>query len=163
MAEEDYNRGRRGGDAKVSIDDWDRYRDWKTGHDEWEKEQDDRFYQSILELGDKELIEKEFQRRLQEIDRKTEAKLNILNNEIKRDRERKHTPYGYKIINFTGAIIRGIVLGMVAGALVSFLTTFFTKSQKISEKYGLIVFVLITIMSGILGYFESFSSKRTNR
>lgn len=42
MSEDDYQRGLRGGPARVSTsDDWDRWQDWKAGHDEYERMQEE--------------------------------------------------------------------------------------------------------------------------
>ena len=42
MSESDYQRGLRGAECNVSIGDHERWNDWKTGHDEFEREQDAR-------------------------------------------------------------------------------------------------------------------------
>jgi Flp pilus assembly protein TadB len=41
MSESDYQRGLRGGPADVSISDYQRWRDWKAGHDAYERALDD--------------------------------------------------------------------------------------------------------------------------
>lgn len=41
MSEEDYQRGLRGGPERVSISDWERWKDWKAGHDEYERRQEE--------------------------------------------------------------------------------------------------------------------------
>ena len=73
MSEHDYQRGRRGGTANVSISDWKRWKDWKAGHDEWEREQDDGDFERVLATGDKNLIAAEQQRRWEEGERKLAA------------------------------------------------------------------------------------------
>jgi uncharacterized oligopeptide transporter (OPT) family protein len=40
MSESDYQRGLRGGECRVSISDYERWSDWKAGHDAYEREQD---------------------------------------------------------------------------------------------------------------------------
>jgi len=66
LSEHDYRRGRRGGPADVSISDWERWKDWKAGHDEWEREQEDGDFERVLRVGDKNLINAEMRRREEE-------------------------------------------------------------------------------------------------
>ena len=73
MSEHDYQRGRRGGPADVSISDWERWKDWKAGHDEWEREQEDGDFERLLLIGDKNLINAEMRRREEERERKLAA------------------------------------------------------------------------------------------
>jgi hypothetical protein len=73
MSELDYQRGRRGGPADVSISDWERWKDWKAGHDEWEREQEDGDFERVLRTGDKNLIDAEMRRRYEEGERKLAA------------------------------------------------------------------------------------------
>ena len=73
MSEQDYQRGRRGGPADVSISDWERWKDWKAGHDEWEREQEDGDFERVLRTGDKNLIDAEMRRRYEEGERKLAA------------------------------------------------------------------------------------------
>ena len=42
MSESDYQRGLRGGSCNVSIGDHERWDDWKTGRDEYERQQNER-------------------------------------------------------------------------------------------------------------------------
>lgn len=73
MSEYDYQRGRRGGACNVSISDWERYKDWMAGYDEWEREQGDADFERILATGNDELIKSEQRRRWEEGERKLAA------------------------------------------------------------------------------------------
>ncbi len=49
MSESDYQRGLRGGDCRVSISNYERWSDWKAGHDAYEREQDARDEARIMQ------------------------------------------------------------------------------------------------------------------
>ena len=112
MAEEDYNRGRRGGATKVSIHDWERYQDWKTGHDEWEQEQEDKDFENILAIGDQEMIKEAMRERQEERDRKLERKLALIRANYEFDQKSKQ-----KADSSSGWIATSIILIEVVIAL----------------------------------------------
>jgi hypothetical protein len=51
MSESDYQRGLRGGDARVSISDSDRWSDWKAGNREYERLQDEEAEANLAALS----------------------------------------------------------------------------------------------------------------
>lgn len=110
MAEEDYNRGRRGGDARVSISDWERYKDWKTGHEEWEQEQEDKDFENILATGDQEMIDKEMLRRDEKRERKLERDLAALNARYESEQKSKQNSSSSSIA--TSIILIEVVIAL---------------------------------------------------
>src|SRR6185369_13212853 len=89
MSEHDYQRGRRGGPANVSISDWERWKDWKAGHDEWEREQEDGDFERVLRTGDQNLINAEMRRRYEEGERKLAALDRQHKEHLEREQKRK--------------------------------------------------------------------------
>ena len=87
MSEDDYQRGLRGGPCNVSRNDWDRYSDWKAGHDEWEKRQDNEDVKRALETGDQDLINRQMLRR--ELERQRQE--GYIKEEEQRYRERENS------------------------------------------------------------------------
>src|ERR1043165_9438678 len=51
MSEEDYQRGLRGGPARVTTGDWERWSDWKAGNRAYERAQELSLLQLQLENG----------------------------------------------------------------------------------------------------------------
>ena len=89
MSEHDYQRGRRGGPANISVSDWERWKDWKSGHDEWEREQEDGDFERVLHTGDQNLINAEMRRRYEEGERKLAALDRQHKAHLEREQKRK--------------------------------------------------------------------------
>lgn len=152
MSEEDYHRGRRGGDAKVSISDWERWKDWKAGHDEWEEEQDNEDVERALEAGDQDLINRQMLRR--ELERQRQE--GYIKEEEQRYRERennkKQEAAGHKEIT-TSIVVASLfaVIGFFKGCssyIAAFNRDAYYKWNHVGEGFSSMLYPFIGIGVG---------------
>ena len=87
MSEEDYQRGLRGGDAPVSMSEWDRWKDWKAGHDEYERAQEEEDEALIAEFSTPEQNLARFEEGFREREKKRDEKLAALDRADREWRE----------------------------------------------------------------------------
>lgn len=116
MSEADYQRGLRGGDCPVSISEYGRWKDWKAGHDEYERrmeEEDDARYIKTLSPSEKVAWLNE---RIAHIDAKQasreayEREYEVQRQQRKR-RDAVATSVGVPAVCLSVGLVAGIVVG----------------------------------------------------
>ena len=88
MSEHDYQRGLRGGDCNVSTNDWERWRDWKAGHDAYHRQKDAESEGIIMESMTAKERDAYCYERIREIDEKLNRDLERMRIRAKEEKEK---------------------------------------------------------------------------
>lgn len=151
MYESDYERGLRGGLCNVnSSTDWERYRDWKAGHDEYERrmeaEDEERY---AVHLSPAERVAR-INERLARLDSKEREHRNLerrwAQEGIERRQRARMIDNVLLVLFLVVAIGLGCLVGAVVGGIVRFLAgTSFSTPFVIVSLLASAVFVALTV------------------
>lgn len=117
MSEEDYQRGLRGGPEGVSISDWERWQDWKAGHDEYERRQEAEDDALFAEVYTPQENSARLLARIEAREKANEEKLARMYEEERRynenERRRKEASNGLGCVVFIGVLcyVGALVVG----------------------------------------------------
>ena len=118
MAEEDYQRGLRGGPSRVTSHEYDRWSDWKAGYDEYERRLD-REIEGFLDPQEAAArSEARYRDEMRKIERRESLWRDSRREELERDR---HSNNILTIVIPLVSLVVAVVVGAVTGAVLKWL------------------------------------------